>query len=1208
VKRLLAILLVFAAAGPAFAAELVVRVRSVDDKGKERGVVRAAVVMTPADAPVIVGADTGVPPVLTNAYGDASIGRPTVPCVVVATARGMAAGHARVAPGAESVTIVLSGEAVLAGVVLAPDGKPRGGATVTVTAERTEEAKSLLPAGVVGFRAVTGEAGRFEVSGLAAGRRYIIQAAAKGFAAARRRDVEPSAEGLSIPLLAGGTVRGRVFGLPGGKPLAGAEVVLADVAGRTDEQGFFELRGVPPGAWPVDVRAENYLFVEKREIVLADEEVREGLFLRLIGLGRLKGRVLTAATRPAPGATILLRYPPGSDLARRLPPDRLVTAGESGEDGSFDLAGLLPAQGVDLIVRHPDHAPTVHLGYSIVAGRTFRTIILLRDGGGIRGQVTDARGEGIEGARVIAIDDREDPANVIREGRSALPTSRESVTDEDGAFLIEHVPSGRRSLVAVKPGLLPAVLRGIDIGEGATREGIFLMIGEGARLSGTVRDREDRPIALAEVTAHPVLGMPVSTTSDEKGAFAFPSLPAGTWQVRAASPGFAPGEAVQVTAPAEDVRIILTAGTGFSGQVLIEDSSEPAAPARIRILKRGEASPLRPNEPVYTTVAETRAEPPAGTFSAGNLGPGTYRIEAWTDFGQYGFLDGVRVVAGDRPRNLEVRVASGWAIRGRVVDGRNGLPIESATVAIRDNSDRPGPHRAVTDGQGRFRIDAVPAGFHSLLVVARDMAPVIVRSTEVKTAADTVVDDIVLAPGPKVSGTVTGPEGEPRTGVKVSVASADLGGERLESTDEEGRFTFENVAPGDYILTADDSSGVRFMRRHERLITVVAGRDLDLSIGSGDGSVLMGHITASGAPVAHAKLSALFAKRDLKKHRHLVTTRTDAEGNYVFADMPVGPHLLTVTMPWAGGNPIRFPAEVLPGPVTILDLVLPDSGVEGTVYDLDTGDPLAGALLRLTRETGGAKGTFLDALTREMGEIVSDASGDFRFAALPAGDYLIEAFRDAYGRTDLGRIRVFPGGFTPVRLEMPPAGTLRGEVLDDLGRPVTTARVRFLDERGRSVTRRAFVEVDSLGRFDVSELRTGTYTVEVTADGFARQELPDVDVFPGGAPEVTVRLKIEGRLEVTVYGEAGVTLEGARISVLDFWGQAIEFPEPEVGPLTPWRDPSITDAAGRVRIAGLPPGIYTVTANLKGHRGAPVRIRVLDGELSRGAVVLLPAR
>jgi hypothetical protein len=191
---------------------------------------------------------------------------------------------------------------------------------------------------------------------------------------------------------------------------------------------------------------------------------------------------------------------------------------------------------------------------------------------------------------------------------------------------------------------------------------------------------------------------------------------------------------------------------------------------------------------------------------------------------------------------------------------------------------------------------------------------------------------------------------------------------------------------------------------------------------------------------------------------------------------------------------------------------------------------------------------------------------------------------------------------------MPPAGTLRGEVLDDLGRPVSTARVRFLDERRRSATRRAFVEVDSRGRFEVKELRTGTYVVEVTADGYARQEVEEVDVFPGGAPEISVRLKIEGRLEITVYGEAGVTLAGARVSITDFWGQRIEFPEPEVGPLTPYRDPALTDESGKVRVSGLPPGIYTVTARLRGHRGLPERIRVLDGELSRGAIVLLPAR
>ncbi len=61
-------------------------------------------------------------------------------------------------------------------------------------------------------------------------------------------------------------------------------------------------------------------------------------------------------------------------------------------------------------------------------------------------------------------------------------------------------------------------------------------------------------------------------------------------------------------------------------------------------------------------------------------------------------------------------------------------------------------------------------------------------------------------------------------------------------------------------------------------------------------------------------------------------------------------------------------------------------------------------------------------------------------------------------------------------------------------------------------------------------------------------------------------------------------------------------------PLTTYARSKLAGEQGTVLLTGLAPGIYTVSATLSGYRGTPARIRVLDGELSRGAVVLLPIK
>ena len=61
-----------------------------------------------------------------------------------------------------------------------------------------------------------------------------------------------------------------------------------------------------------------------------------------------------------------------------------------------------------------------------------------------------------------------------------------------------------------------------------------------------------------------------------------------------------------------------------------------------------------------------------------------------------------------------------------------------------------------------------------------------------------------------------------------------------------------------------------------------------------------------------------------------------------------------------------------------------------------------------------------------------------------------------------------------------------------------------------------------------------------------------------------------------------------------------------MGLLTPFEDPTLTDEDGRLVVRNLPAGVYLVSAFLRGHVGDRARIRVLDGEISRGAIVLLP--
>ncbi|MHC4862276.1 MAG: MSCRAMM family protein, partial [Planctomycetota bacterium] len=368
--RGLALPILLLLAARAAAADLTVEVRTVGADGREKPVVGARVVVTSADRPVF--AEDALRESDHETDSDGLVGAPRTGgrSLVLAGIPGRGIAYALVDPVEKRTKLVLPQEAVLTALVLDPAGRPVAGAEVLLAPERPEDTRGFLAPGVPVFRGRTDRAGRLVFYRLAEGTRYRLRASATGLARAVLRDLAPTERPHEVRLTPGATVRGTLYAIPGGEPVAGAVVRLGESSTRSREDGRFELVGVPAGSYRLEVQSAGHLHVEEAELVLADGEAREGLTVRLLGMGRLKGRVLSPTTRPASGAEIFLRYPPDPDLRDRLPPDRTVRAGTTDEDGRFDVKGLIPAQGVDLIARHPEYAPAAYRGYSIIAAQT----------------------------------------------------------------------------------------------------------------------------------------------------------------------------------------------------------------------------------------------------------------------------------------------------------------------------------------------------------------------------------------------------------------------------------------------------------------------------------------------------------------------------------------------------------------------------------------------------------------------------------------------------------------------------------------------------------------------------------------------------------------------------------------------------------------------------------------------------------------------
>jgi len=109
-------------------------------------------------------------------------------------------------------------------------------------------------------------------------------------------------------------------------------------------------------------------------------------------------------------------------------------------------------------------------------------------------------------------------------------------------------------------------------------------------------------------------------------------------------------------------------------------------------------------------------------------------------------------------------------------------------------------------------------------------------------------------------------------------------------------------------------------------------------------------------------------------------------------------------------------------------------------------------------------------------------------------------------------------------------GTIRGTVTDPQGAVVKAAAVMVTDE-ATGVPRN--VDTDDEGRYEVSNLRPGSYRVDVVTPSFKKFEQPGVVVTTGGVSRVDARLEIGGVAEtVTVSAEgANIVVESPSVSV-----------------------------------------------------------------------------
>lgn len=795
--------------------------------------------------------------------------------------------------------------------------------------------------------------------------------------------------------------------------------------------------------------------------------------------------------------------------------------------------------------------------------------------------VSAADGRPLAGALVWS-----DPGNVRR-------------TDARGEARLSTPAKGNFGVQAAAVGFLPEMWTSA----GKPRPVLTLSLHPDLALAGVVVDEAGAPIAGAEITssvgalpqrlpmaarmrAYQSRGALVRSGPD--GRFRWGGLAAGVdVELRVTKTGFAPARVAATPPssgqPARPLRIVLRRGRSAFGRVLGPDQ-RPVAGAQVSLRTAVAAGPrerfrvaLDP-ESLDTFEAVTGAE---GRFDLGNLPTGRYDLKArgrgWAPL----TVPNLEIPEGNRATDLGTLVlARGVALEGSVVDSA-GKPVEGAEIRVNDTG-QPVPFRRLEAGgepvglsglDGFFRIEDLRAGNTVDLSVARTgYGPGEAR--EVQVPAEQPVRIVLQAVG-AVSGRVVDPDGEPVADASVRVDfrprtsggfMAFSGAPQADQTDAEGSFRITDVMPGPVGLVAQ-APGWQ------------AGTVADLDLKPGEekrgveivlspAAVLEGRVLSPSGralPGAEVHLPPEGMRRS-GYHR----AGTDGDGRYVLDSLPPGQLTVEATHPDHGTA--RRQVELRVGDNS-LDITLEGgSEVSGRVID-ETGAPVAGAQVIL-----GTPDVF------QVLRATTQSDGSFRLAAVADGSYLARAIKEGFAQAERVPVNVDGSSVPGIELRLSRGGVIVGRItgieLSEL------SRVQLLAWGGRGLAAGGRVEPD--GSYRIDHVKEGEWRVRAElpgtglyAEGVARLE--------PGASEARLDLEMERGLELT----GRVRRNGAPVS-----GEPLLLDGPQ-------RTIGETDAGGRFRFQGLPPGLYSL--RLGDRSGGQRHDQSIDLQADRDVTIDLPA-
>lgn len=568
-----------------------------------------------------------------------------------------------------------------------------------------------------------------------------------------------------------------------------------------------------------------------------------------------------------------------------------------------------------------------------------------------------------------------------------------------------------------------------------------------------------------------------------------------------------------------------------------------------------------------------------GAYHLHDLAEGEYRVIGGHE-AHRPRTDGWALVRSGEPFRLDIELAAGRAIAGRVVDDA-GRPVPGAAVSARRSSDRRvAPQwkidriiadwaeggillergQTASNDEGTFRLGSLEPLPQDLRIAKEGYAPL--RLFDVAPGGEPV--EVVLSRGLSIRGRVLDSRTQPLEGSEVLLVI--LGPERPRP-----------AAVG---------------QARDEVLLYPADRI--------EGTVR----NAAGNPVAGARISyevpswqRVFVHRVMGGLEGSVRSAADGFFAVEVPSLLQGirfPHdrstleVVAIHPSLGIGRSGLFDAPLKGEPWPRVEIVLRGtSSLEGKVSD-ERGQPVTGAVVLAGRKTSAEDNHAIDHGPVLIGS--SNASGAYAIAGLEPGNYQVEAWAQSRPRTILDPVEV---GAEPRVLDiaLEPGTTLEGLVVDDAGLAVAEAEV-FARDGNRVI---ASVRTDGNGRWRLGGLPVRELTLVARAPDHEDPNESEAQVVrPGEAPKVLVLTRLS-----SLSGSAVDSLTGNPVSSFEVFVSLASLGSAEAntsdtrGELVPRE---FIDPRGMFRIDGLRPGSFFLAVRARGFAVWAQRVTLAPGE------------